>query len=198
MPLPLAPAPAPQATPQAAPQAEAPPTPADLPPPFSDVAAGSLPAVSLPPEPRNRVASPLSSYVAQNLHQLASAGLDLYEGIHKDSVFFNPTKITLEELKKADRAGRLFKVAPLIPQPRQPAAPTGTRTVHAAAPAQPATDLTQSPQAPEQPQPTPQNPVDVKPSKHLQNARVNQLAADNKPAISSPTTVNDRLASRPI
>ncbi len=201
----LTPVSAAPASPQApAPQAAPPPTPGQLPPPFSSVAAGELPAVTLPPERKNQ-SSPLSQYVQGNLHDLVSASIDFYEAKDKHSVFFNPTRITLEQLKKADRAGDLLKIAPLIPSPKQPARPKlASFTVHgpqgpaaAGSQAPSAADATAPGAAPasDQPQgggqPTPINPT-PKPSRRLQSARIDQL---KKPAPQDPLKA---LAVRPV
>lgn len=200
MPLPLAPAPAPIAAPSAPQGAPAPagaaqaaPTPAELPSPFSHIAAGELPAVALPAEKRNADGGPLSQYVQQNLHNLVAAGIDIYESRGKESVFFNPTKVSLEELKKADAKGDLFKLAPLIPGPKvAPAKSPATLTLHGRS-AVPAPDAAPGPLAGAQAAPAPINPT-AKPSRKLQDARLNAV---KQPSVDTPGVGPlDQLAKR--
>lgn len=108
---------APAATPAAAPQ---------FPSPFADVAAGTVPAISLAPI-ENRKTDEAQEFAVQNLDALKDAGVEYFELSDAHSVFFNPAKISLEQIEAADKVGKLFEVAPL--------AKTLTPVATAAAPA---------------------------------------------------------------
>jgi len=95
------------AAPEAAPAAP------QLPSPFSDVLAGTVPAVSLAPI-HGRKTDPAQEFVVQNMDELAQAGIDYHELPDHHSVLFNPAKISSEQLDSADKAGKLFDVAPLV------------------------------------------------------------------------------------
>lgn len=176
MPLPLAPEPtALQTTPVNPPPI---PAPSDLPPPFSGLASGDITAISLPPEKSNKPSSPLSQYVQANLPTLVAAGLDFFESKDQHSVFFNPVKISLEELQKADAKGDVLKLAPPVPEPKtERPKKAATLTVHG--PAQPlAPDEAQQPQGALANQQVPMNPV-PKPPGRIQAARLQALKTPN-------------------
>ena len=80
------------------PQTPVAPVPAQLPPPISSVADGSLAALRFPAEPKNRFLSPLSMWVAQNLDSVARAGMDFLETKGKESIIFNPVKTSKEAI----------------------------------------------------------------------------------------------------
>ena len=122
--------------PQAAPAAQAQPaapTPAQLPPPISQVADGTLPAIRFPPEKRNESASPLSAFVATNLDGIARAGVAFTELPDKQSVLFNPVKTSKAAIHKAYAEGKLDTIPEIkaVPKPKTSLAPK-TRTIHAA------------------------------------------------------------------
>ena len=195
------------------------PTPAQLPPPISSVAAGELPAIRFPGEPRNRALSPLSQYVAQNLDTIARAGIDFLELPDKQSVLFNPVRITKEGILKAYHDGKLDTI-PEIPAVtvRRPGTPK-TRTLHRAPVVAPPGDGFQagSPPSAASPQNGANAPVGpggtgaagnppapdigagpVKIDKKLMGERVAALKSDTRDGGSLPATTLSKLSKRPI
>jgi len=112
LPVPGAPTPAPQEA-----------APVQVPPPFSDVVAGTVPAVAVPPIHKDTEPDPVQSFVIQNLDTLTKAGLDYYEAADLSTVLFNPSKITEAQLQEADKAGKLSSVAPQAAPPAPESAP---------------------------------------------------------------------------
>lgn len=109
------------------PQAPAAPAPAALPSPFADVAAGSVPAVSLAPIQGGKT-NAAQEFVVSNLDSLSEAGLDYHEVAEtSESVIFNPSKITPAQIDEAVAAGKLHEIAPLATdlKPIGGAAPQG-------------------------------------------------------------------------
>lgn len=199
---------------QAQPPVTPSPSPAQLPSPFSDVAARSVKAFALPPVPKAGPASPLAQFAIQNLHHIISAGVDVYQAKNHDSVFFNPTLVTHDELKKADEKGDLPKIAPTLKSPPLAGATVSKRTVHTA-PNEPemgqgmaksgsgARALPLSmPQGSAQANPAPLAAATasqhVPQSKRAQSARVTALEKANAPSDQDPTSVVDKLSTRPI
>ena len=84
-----------------------------LPRPFADIVAGTLPAVSLAPIV-HRQTDEAQEYVVSNFIQLGEAGLGYHELKSNHSVLFNPTKISTEQIDAAEEAGKLYEVAPLV------------------------------------------------------------------------------------
>ena len=233
MPLPASPVPQAPSQPSAAgpvapvqtsgatppPQAPTAPTPAQLPPPISSVAAGELPALRFPPEPKNRALSPLSQFVAQNLDSIARAGVDFCELPDRQSVLFNPVKTSKEEIFKKYHEGKLHEI-PEVPALKVPSAKKGAakfRTVHSQPPGSPAPDGFQpgSAPTPDQPQnsanapvpgqgdgpvgsnpPAPDGPVKV--NKKLMGARVSALKNETLDGSKLPAGVPTRLSKRAI
>lgn len=177
MPLPLAP--------------EAPPA-EQLPSPFSNIAAGELPAVSFPPEKKGEASGPLSQYVQDNLPTLLAAGIDVFEAKDQHSVLFNPTLVSLEDLKKAEAAGTLLKVAPSI-KTAKPAKTAPAAAAPLAAPAQPAAAPT-GPLAQQSLPPAPMNPA-PKPNGKLQAAQLQNMKSPNAASAANPL---DQLSKRAI
>jgi len=103
------------AAPTPAPQEAAP---VQVPPPFSDVVAGTVPAVAVPPIHKDTEPDPVQSFVIQNLDTLTKAGLDYFEASNATTVVFNPAKISEAQLAKADKAGKLNEVAPIAALPQ--------------------------------------------------------------------------------
>lgn len=131
----------------AAPQAPA--GPAGLPSPFADVVAGSVPAVSLAPIVGGR-GDPTQEWVVGNFEALLGSGLEYAELPDAVSVFFNPKLTTAEDLKAADKAGKLAEIAPpAVEIGKPPAVP---------APAAPAPAQTPALAAPPTPIPAPSSP----------------------------------------
>lgn len=168
MPLPLAP------DNPAAPPA---PTPADLPPPFSGIASGEIAAVALPPEKADKPPGALGQFVQANLPAIVASGIDFFETKDLHSVFFNPARISLEDLKKADRKGKILEVALPIPEPaEEKPKKAATLTVHEKTPLAPAEGA--PPAGPLANQQVPMNPV-PKPSGRIQAARLQALKTPN-------------------
>ena len=175
-----------------------------LPSPFSNVAAGDIPAISFPPEKPGEESGPLSMYAQQNLPTLLKAGLDVFESGDLYSVFFNPTRVSLEELKKADTRGELLDIAPSIQTERPKAGKAkaaATRTNHtaeaeagplAAEEAQAPAEVQQAQQA--APAAAQQAPA-PRASGRLQNARIQAL---KPPAPGMPVNPIQQLAQRAI
>jgi hypothetical protein len=96
--------------PQQAPQAAAP----AIPSPFADVAQGSVPAVALAPIEGDKT-DPAQKYAVENLESLAKAGIEYHEiADTAESVFFNPAKLSVEQIEEAYKAGKLHEIAPLV------------------------------------------------------------------------------------
>lgn len=156
-------------------------------PPFSDVIAGNLPAVSLPPIV-GRKTDPLQEYLISNYDDMANSGLEMHETPDAFTVLFNPKLITAAAIDKADKEGRLQEVAPfaqdLLQQggaaPAQQAAPPA-----APAPA-PAPALTASPAAPV-----------AGTNKRLQGVRLDNLAKLQTKSR-APNSPVDQISRRPI
>lgn len=93
--------------------ASAPPAaaPTPLPSPFADVAAGSIPAVIVPPIPSHGTPNAVQTFTADNFDKLLKAGLDYHETKNDAVVLFNPKSISLEKIEAAEKAGTLAKVA---------------------------------------------------------------------------------------
>lgn len=179
-----------------------------LPSPFSNVAAGDIPAISFPPEKPGEESGPLSMYAQQNLPTLLKAGLDVFESGDLYSVFFNPTRVSLEDLKKADTRGDLLDIAPSIQTERpkaEKAKAAATRTNHTAeaeagplaaeeaqATAEAAAQAQQAQQA--APAAAQQAPA-PRASGRLQNARIQAL---KPPAPGMPVNPIQQLAKRAI
>jgi hypothetical protein len=160
--------------------------PAALPAPFDAVAAGQLPAVSLPPIEGETV-GPLAEFVISNLDTLLAAGLDYHETKDNLSVFFNPKVVTEEAIQKAEKEGTLLEIAPLAdqavssPPPAEAGAPSA-----AAAPA---------PTAPAAPLAGAQAQAAPRSDRKLQTARIRNL----KPApAGAPNPVPGQLAKRAL
>jgi hypothetical protein len=108
------------------PQAPAAPS---LPSPFLDVANGLVPAISLAPI-EGKKTDPAQEYAVSNLDELSASGIEYHEiADTNESVFFNPSKISAEQIDEAYKAGKLHEIAPLardlkpIGAPTEPAAP---------------------------------------------------------------------------
>lgn len=167
---------APAAAPAAALAAEQGP----LPSPFLDVVQGKLPAVVLPPISKGTNPPPEVSFAVQNFDTLLKAGLDYYETKHSDTVLFNPKLLTEDQVKAAEKAGKLqeltkpVEAAPALAEaaPAAAAAPVAAPAAVAAAPA---------------------------PSKPAQRARLAALTPPSaKGGAIKPNPIPDKLAKRAI
>lgn len=163
----------------------------NIPDPLDDVAAGKMPAVSLPPILKRDV-SPQAQFVVQNLKDLGKFNLAYHE--YKDqgiSVVYNPKLISEAALNEAYAKKDLFGVAPLVgaPAPVDSAAP-------AAAPA-----AAEAPAASPAPESAPAAPaaglsaMRVPTNKRLQSARLQNA---KNPGINQPNPTVDQLAKRAI
>ncbi len=84
-----------------------------LPSPFADVAAGTVPAVSLAPIQDGKTDA-AQAFVVANFDSLAESGLDYHEVPDtSESVIYNPSKITEAQINEAVKAGKLHEIAPL-------------------------------------------------------------------------------------
>ena len=199
----------PQAAPQAAPQASTTPDPAQLMPPLNLVATGDIPAISFPPEPKDRSLSPLSAYVAQNLDQIIRTGIDCTI-VGKLSVLYNPVKTSKEAIHKAYADGTLDKLAPEVKSSIPKLRPLATRTVHTADSSPPETPGVAAPASgpstalagPQNPQATPPQETapaaPIKLDRRSHSARLQAVQRQNKSADSAPRTVLDNISARPI
>ncbi len=181
IPAPGQPAAAPEA-PAAQDAASAPASP--LPSPFGDVAAGTVPAVSIPPLHRDAQPDPLQGFVIQNLPVLTKSGLDFYEAKDLSTVVFNPQKISEKDLKTADESGKLAEVAPAAQSAAHAEAPT------------PAADAAAAPAAPalaSLPVPAPRGNV----PKQVSRAQLQNLNPRKASPI-VPNPVPDKLAKRAV
>ena len=213
MPLPASPVPQAPSQPSAAgpvapvqtsgatppPQAPTAPTPAQLPPPISSVAAGELPALRFPPEPKNRALSPLSQFVAQNLDSIARAGVDFCELPDRQSVLFNPVKTNKEEILKKYHEGKLHEI-PEVPALKIPSKKDAKkfRTVHSQPAMSPAPDGFQpgSAPTPDQPQNSANAPVPGQGDGPVGSNPPGQgdgPVGSNPPAPDGPVKVNKKL-----
>lgn len=105
-------APAPQAAAPAAPQAKA-----GIPdeilqiPAMQALFSGAPPAVSAPI--KEFMATPIAKTISQNADSLMKAGIGFYSSLSGDlGVIFNQFYIHPEDLKNADKAGKLLQLAP--------------------------------------------------------------------------------------
>jgi len=88
---------------------------AELPSPFPQLQSGEVSAVLVPPIDDTTSGLPEVNAVVDNFDKLPELGIEVYEAQDKSSVLYNPTKVTEQELVKADEAGTLAQLAqPLI------------------------------------------------------------------------------------
>lgn len=118
------------------PQAQQPtqaPTPAQLPQPFSGVAAGDIPAIRFPSEGK-APSSPLAAWAASNLDAVARAGIAFLETPKKESIFYNPVKVDRKTLEAQVAKGDLKHIPEIkaLAAPKSSLADAKTRTVHKA------------------------------------------------------------------
>lgn len=85
-----------------------------LPPPFSLIAAGQLPAVTIDPHYRSRGPDPIHTFLLQNWDSVEQAGIQHEELDSKHTVFYNPAKVSPEAIQAAYKKGELHKVAPSV------------------------------------------------------------------------------------
>jgi hypothetical protein len=104
------------APPEAAPAPAPAPAPVAFPSPLSDVVAGSLPAVTIPPVPKDGEPDPIQIYVSDRFDSLLKAGLDWHETKDQSVVLYNPDLISTEKIAAAEKAGNLNKIAPPVKQ----------------------------------------------------------------------------------
>lgn len=98
------------ASPQPAPLAAAP----SLPSPFADIASGAMPAITLAPI-EDQKTDPAQEFTVANFDALAAAGIEYHEiPESSESVLFNPSKVTPEQINEAYAAGKLHELAPVV------------------------------------------------------------------------------------
>lgn len=155
-----------------------------LPSPFSDVVAGTIPGVSIPPIV-GRKTNQIQEFVVANMDDIMASGLDLHETDDATTVLFNPAKVTAEQIDEAAKSGKLFELFPLADQAAQAAAsPAPAPEAPLAAPAGPLAGAVAQPAAPAG-------------SKGLQTAQAKSLAS-LQPSPIKPNPVPDQLAKRPV
>jgi hypothetical protein len=84
-----------------------------LPSPFSDVVAGKIAGVTIPPIIARKT-DPIQEFFVSNLDEIMASGMDLHETPDAVSVFFNPSKVTPEQIEEADKAGKLLELFPPV------------------------------------------------------------------------------------
>ena len=155
-------------------------TPDPIPDPLNAVAAGKMPAVSLPPIVGQQT-TPQADFVISNFNNLGKYNLSYHEfSSGKDqglSVVYNPKLVNPKELDKAHADGKLFEKAPLVPPPtvlpQQAGGPSG---------------------APQPNQPPLAN-VKVPVDRRAQSARLQNIKV---PGPNQPNPVGNQLSKRAI
>lgn len=177
LPAPNAPL-APQAAPAEAPAFQ-------LPSPFADVVAGTIPGVTVPPIVQGKT-DQLQEFVVSNLDEIMASGLDMHETDDAMTVFFNPSKVTPEQIDKAAKAGKLLELFPAAAQAAQAAAAPAEAPVEAAPAAGPLAGATVAPPA-----------AAGAPNQRLMGAQATALKSLT-PSPIRPNPVPDQLAKRPV
>lgn len=191
MPLDDLPAPDQPAPDDAAPAPDAgsapvPAAPADLPSPFADVLAGSIPAVVIPPIPAHGKPNDVQTWASNHFGDLLQAGLDYHETKDQAVVLFNPKVIPLAKVEAAEKNGTLNKLA--VPA-KSIAAPAAPAVAAAPAPAAPSVPLASAPM------PAPAGGGQTPPG--IDNAR-RQMLAPRQVSPIQPNPVVGRLAQRAV
>lgn len=110
----VAPLPTPLASPTASSVKLNEPVAAELPPPLPQISAGVLPAALIPPISEEVAVDPLVESIISNFGKLGELGIEYYEAADQSTVLYNPSLITVEELKEAESSGTLAQIAPPI------------------------------------------------------------------------------------
>ena len=163
-----------------------------VPDPLDDVAAGRMPAVTLPPI-ENRDITPQAEFVIQNFRDLGKFNLAYHEfPDQKLSVVYNPRLISEKQLAEAHAKKDLLTVAPLVAPPR----PAGGAPAPAAAPDQsaPAPGAGSPPAAAAAPA-APLSAARVPTNKRLQSAR---LQNQKSPGPDQPNSPLSQLEKRAV
>lgn len=99
-----------------------------LPSPFSDVLAGTIPGVSILPIVRRKT-DPVQEFVVSNLDGIAASGLEIHETNAAITVLYNPHKVTHEQIDAAEKAGKLLELFPAVKQFSTPSRVTRLQNV---------------------------------------------------------------------
>lgn len=167
-----------------------------VPDPLDDVAAGRMPAVTLPPI-ENRDITPQAEFVIQNFRDLGKFNLAYHEfPDQKLSVVYNPRLISEKQLAEAHAKKDLLTVAPLVTPPGTPPRPAGGAPAPAAAPEQSAPGPgAGSPPAAAAAPAAPLSAAKVPTSRRLQSAR---LQNQKSPGPDQPNSPLSQLEKRPV
>ena len=182
-------------------------TPDPIPDPLNAVAAGKMPAVSLPPIVGQQT-TPQADFVISNFNNLGKYNLAYHEfSSGKDqglSVVYNPKLVNPKELDKAHADGKLFEKAPLVPPPtvlpQQAGGPSGApQPSQPQAPSQPSAPTPEQaptpPDAPQLPNQPPLANVKVPVDRRAQSARLQNIKV---PGPNQPNPVGNQLSKRAI